>query len=129
MNKNEKDKLISSWIAASNADINSPIYKENNWAIDIFINLPDKNPELLWELIQKIINTEKNENILDNLAAGPIEDLMCNYGEEIIERVKKEAKENVIFKKCIQGVWLDSNDTPVYKQFYEAAGIEPPFNK
>ena len=27
------------------------------------------------------------------------------------------------------GVWLNSNDATVYKQFYEAAGIEPPFKQ
>ena len=129
MNKEEKEKLVAAWIKATKADAKTNAHTDNDWAIDIFIDLPDQNPELLWLLIQNIIKIESDEKLLANLAAGPIEDLMCVYGEEIIERVKEEAKENIIFKKCIQGVWLDSNDTSVYKQFYEAAGIEPPFNK
>jgi len=127
MNKEEKDKLITAWIVANKSDSNSEIYNDNFWAIEEFIDLPDKNPELLWTLIQDIINVENDEALLAKLAAGAIEDLMCSYGEEIIERVEKEAKENKIFKKCLQGVWLKSNDTSAYNQFYEAAGIEPPF--
>ncbi len=129
MNKEEKEKLITAWIKATKAGAKMPTHTDNDWAIDIFIDLPDQNPELLWSLIQDIINIENDENLLANLAAGPIEDLMCVYGEEIIERVKKEAKENIKFKQCIQGVWLDSNDTTAFKQFYEAAGIEPPFKQ
>ena len=129
MNKEEKEKLITTWINANKADSDSQIYNDNFWAIEEFIDLPDKNPELLWSLIQDIINSENDEALLANLAAGPIEDLMCSYGEELIDRVKKEARTNITFKKCIQGVWLNSNDTSVYKMFYEAAGIEPPFKQ
>jgi len=129
MNQSEREKLISAWFVAHEAGAESPIYEENWWAVETLLNLPEENPELLWELILEAIEKEKNEKLLSNLAAGPIEDLMCNYGEEIIDRVEIEAKSNHSFKNCIKDVWLDSNDTPIYKRFYKAAGIEPPFDE
>ena len=129
MNQSEREKLINAWFVAHDVGTESPVYEENWWAIETFFNLREENPELLWELILQAIKMEKNEKSLSNLAAGPIEDLMCSYGESLIDRVEKEVKSNPSFKNCIKNVWLDSNDTPVYKRFYKAAEIEPPFDE
>ena len=129
MNQSEREKLINAWFVAHKAGTETPIYEENWWAIETIINLREENPELLWELILQAIEMEKDEKLLSNLAAGPIEDLMCSYGEQVIDRVEKEAKSNSSFKNCIKDVWLDYNDTPIYKRFYKAAGIEPPFDE
>ena len=101
MNQSERKKLINAWFAASEAGVNTPIHKENWWAVETFINLPEKTPELLWELILEAIEKEKNEKLLSHLAAGPIEDLMCKYGEKVIDRVEIEAKSNLSFKNCM----------------------------
>jgi len=129
MNQSEREKLISAWLIAHEAGTESPIYEENWWAVETFLNLPEEDPELLWELILETINKEKNKKLLSYLAAGPFEDLMCKYGTELIERVEKEASSNPIFKNTMKHVWLESNDTNAFSRFYEAAGIEPPFNE
>ncbi len=129
MNQHKQELLINAWVIAQKAGGDSPLFEKNWWAVEQFLNLPRENPELIWELILKIIEKETDKDLLGMLAAGPIEDLMCEYGEEIIDRVEKEAQSSSLFKNCIQGVWLDSKDTLVWKRFYQIAGIEPPFDE
>lgn len=81
---------------------------------------------LVLKVVKKV--SDGDERLLSNLAAGPLEDLMCSYGEKIIDRVEHEAILNLRFKSCLKGVWLDSKDTSVWRRFYEITGIEPPFD-
>ena len=130
MNEADKESLVNAWVAATKAGPESFVHEKNWWAIEKFMELPNEDPELLWQLILKVVEkaTDGDESLLSNLAAGPLEDLMCSYGEEIIGRVENEAKLNPRFKFCTKGVWLDSKDTSVLKRFYQAAEIEPPFD-
>lgn len=107
------------------------MYEENWWAIETLINLPIEHPELAWSIILRIFEKLAQVNDkegLEVLAAGPLEDLMCKYGEQIIDRIEIEAKKNSVFKECIKGVWLTKEDTSVQKRFYEIAEISP-FNE
>lgn len=62
----------------------------------------------IWQIIlgvagrDEIIDTET----LVYIAAGPLEDLICNVGSEYIDRVEREAKFNRQFGKLLTGVWL-----------------------
>ncbi|NOU21200.1 MAG: hypothetical protein HOO93_05315 [Methyloglobulus sp.] len=131
MDNDEKEKLVNAWITAEKGGSNSSDYKANWWAIETLIKLPDENPELTWEVILRIfhkLEEVKDTRLLEILAAGPIEDLLCSYGQNIIDRVEIEAKNNITFKECIKGVWLTSADTPVQQRFYKIAGVKP-FNE
>ena len=96
------------------------------WAIETLMDLTEEDPEMAWEIILAILEEDSSEKILGNVAAGPLEDLMCVYGEEIMDRIESQAQRDPVFKKCMAGVWLDSRDTLVWRRFYEIAGIEPP---
>ena len=124
----EKEKhLVDAWLTAIRAGGSSSIYEANWWAIEAFMELPSEDPELLWKSILIALEKEDDLKVLGVLAAGPFEDLMCEYGEKIIDRVEEEAKNNPKFIPFMQGVLLSSEDTTVWKRFYELAGIEPPF--
>lgn len=40
-----------------------------------------------------------------NLAAGPLEDLLSDHGAELIEKVETEARRNPSFNLLLGGVW------------------------
>ncbi len=131
MDNHEKENLVSTWITAEKSGSNSPEYETNWWAIETLIKLPNDNPELAWEIILRIfhkLEEVKDARLLEILAAGPIEDLLCSHGQNIIDRIEIEANKNITFKECIKGVRLTSSDTPVQQRFYKIAGVRP-FNE
>jgi hypothetical protein len=129
MNKNERDKLIRSWIFAQKLGINNPGYEKHSWAVDRVINLAIDDPEELWEIIFQILELDNSEQIIKAVGAGPLEDLMVQHGEIFIDRVEKQASKSEVFKSAMCNVWLDNDDTKIYAKFFEIAGIEPPYRK
>jgi len=128
MNTMDSDDISKSWILAAESNQSSNTYKENHWAIELMMDLPETNPEITWEVIEKIYKTTNNPKVLSYLAAGPLESLMCSFGERYLEKVRAEST-NPNFIELMRQVRISSKDTPIYKEFYEIAGIEPPLNE
>jgi hypothetical protein len=125
MNETDKAAFVSAWIASQKAQ---PEEKEQYlWAIDAMFDIPDKTPELAWELILRIYEHDKSPEVLGALTAGPIEDLMEAHGKDFIERVEGMARNDPLFRNIMSNVWLGGTDKSEWKRFYEAAGI-PPFH-
>jgi hypothetical protein len=59
---------------------------------------------------------QKDENVLDNLAAGPLETLLVRHGRDIIDRVENEAKSDPRFKDLLLGVWGNAVDATVWER-------------
>ncbi len=115
-----------SWILAAQSNQSSNTYKENEWAIDRMMDLPDSDPEKAWNVIMEVFTSSKNPKVLSYLAAGPLEQLMCSYGTKYIDGVREFAINNMLFVELMKDVRLSSEDTTVYLDFYKIAGIEPP---
>ncbi len=128
MDQDKIGQTAEAWIAMHIAGTNSPIYENNFWAFEQLDNLIHNNPQMALKVIIKAIEINSSELILSNLGAGPIEDLMCYKGNEVINLIKDEAKRNASFKKALASTWLDSSDTPLLKEFYKIAEVEPPFD-
>lgn len=63
-----------------------------------------EDPNRAWEIIKLINQIEIGDPIWEEsvngaLAAGPIEDLLSNYGEQLINMVEAEAKKDFRIKK------------------------------
>jgi len=127
MDKSNIQSIAEAWSKMHSFEINSTEYEEHFWAFEKIDELIHSNPLEALDVILKIIEINPTERILSNLGAGHIEDLMCYKGEEVINKIKKEAKRNANFKKSLASTWLDSNDSPFMKEFYEIAEVEPPF--
>lgn len=123
----DPSKIASSWIIASESNQSSKIYKDNYWAIEIMVKLPEDDPLLSWEIINRVLDSTDNKKSLDYLAAGPFELLMCSHGEKFLDLLKEKAKISK-FQELMQGVVLTKADTPIWEEFYKLAGIEPPIS-
>ena len=129
MEQSSTQAIAEAWSQMHSFEINSPEYEKYFWAFEQLSELIQNNPLEALEVIFKIIEIDPSEKSLSNLGAGPIEDLMCYKGNEVINKIRTEAKSNVNFKKALASTWLDSKDTSLLKEFYEIAEVEPPFKE
>jgi len=77
----------------------------NFWAYEQLDELVKFAPELAFEVILALLSQTENEDVLENLAAGPFEDLIRIHGKNFIQRIEVEASENSKFKDLLSGVW------------------------
>ena len=71
------------------------------WATEYLLELTQENPKRSWIIIILIINLIESmtdnswkDFIISNLAAGPMEELLSNYGEIIIPLLEEGCKKN-----------------------------------
>jgi len=104
--------LVQDWIAYQKTN------EEKYWdSVDHVMSLTKDDPEKLWSFIKETLNSpECDDRIISNLAAGPLEDLMNEKGEEFIDRVVVEARRSPKFNLLLGGVWESSIDPTVWKQ-------------
>lgn len=108
MNDTELTRLAEGWIAYWSAPENSQERDNLSWVSDQEYDLMEKDPEQVWRLILEILRRNSSNEIQEVLSAGPLEDLLAEYGETVIEKVEAEAKSNPIFAKLLGGVWKNS---------------------
>jgi hypothetical protein len=122
-------ELVKAWIEATEGSENDPGKNSDNWAVQKVIEmwLNDEH-EQLWATIISITNNTESDWVLECLGAGPLEDLLRTYASNYIDRVAEEVKKSKKFKKALSSVWLDEEDTTLYKKIYEIAEVGPPFD-
>jgi len=81
------------------------------WAIDRFMDpmTPDW-AENCWMAILKILQHAPPNEVLEVLAAGPLEDLIGAQGPLFIDRIEKEARCNPAFHALLGGVWQSGTE-------------------
>ncbi len=102
MGKIDKEQVIATWI---NNSMNAHANDEHFWAWELVHDAVDNDPEKGWDLIKDLVEKCPNDNVLADIAAGPLENLMKKYGETFIDRIETFANESEQFRKCLTGVW------------------------
>jgi hypothetical protein len=109
----DEEKLIEGWF----------IYEKNFWAFDAMWSLVGEEPEAAWLIILRLLDRAEGQTIF-NIAAGPLEDLLCGHGLAFIDRIESEARSNEKLRTALTGVWLHEGDA-VYEKFKALmAGLE-----
>ena len=78
---------------------------KNFWAYEKFAYLAKHEPDLAFALVLSTLAATQREEVLDNLAAGPLEDLIRVHGERFIERIEVQAHKDRRFRNLLGGVW------------------------
>lgn len=120
MNDAEKQKLVASWIALHGAG--SSARDENFWAYEKLDDFGRKSPDECWELIHAIRQADGSNEILANLAAGPLEDLLVDHGHRYIDEVERLARTDAQFRKMLGGVWKNAIADDVWVRVQRVAG-------
>jgi hypothetical protein len=66
------------------------------------------SPDECLQIIVEILKQDNSDLICQNLAAGPLEDLLAAHGELLLEEIKKQAKADNDFSKLLGGVWQNN---------------------
>ncbi|MDQ1835158.1 DUF6869 domain-containing protein [Massilia scottii] len=104
-------ELIHGYIARYSHQVNmteDKIFEKadtNFSAYEKFDELVKFAPEIAFEVILALLSQTENEDVLENLAAGPMEDLVRLHGKEFIQRFEVKASENSKFRELLSGVW------------------------
>jgi len=128
MGEEELEEIVNAWIAAQEAheaEKDGPEYEKNEWAVHEVIDwslAECGNPELLWRFILKTYKHDFSEYIAGMLAAGPVEDLLSNYGPDYIARVEELAQKDGRFKWLLGGVWRLGMTDEVWQRLRSARG-------
>jgi hypothetical protein len=124
MKKEEVDSLASAYIAHYSQqhiwDKDLVLRKRDNsateWAPDKVTDLTLDAPEELWDIILEILKRDPPTEVIEVLAAGPLEDYLAQLGERVIGKVETQAAENPRFRSLLGGVWRNSMSEGVWKR-------------
>lgn len=119
MAETDIEELVSRWMAFQQAFIahpDAPVSPELDEASDEVLHMPFDAPEKTWRFIEAVIARSSDERILGILAAGPIEDLLSQHGEEFVDRVEVLARRNQKFCSLLQGVWRGTMSDEVWER-------------
>jgi hypothetical protein len=72
------------------------------------------DPEEAWKVILSIWFLDQSQATMQNLSAGPIEDLLSQHGEKMISHLESEAKRDPSFAKLRGGVWRNRMSDEVW---------------
>jgi hypothetical protein len=115
------EHLSQEWIKAEARDTDSSNY--NHWAVDYVIDLPlEGKYDELWNFIRCTYTKEISDKVIEVLAAGPVEDLLANAGENYIEQIGTLSRKDPKFKDLLGGVWQNSMSDSLWGKFCEIRG-------
>ncbi|HZH30488.1 MAG TPA: hypothetical protein VEY11_06970 [Pyrinomonadaceae bacterium] len=113
--------VVDAWIAATEAERGTPEEQSNWWAISEVINWQlEGEAELLWRLVLAAYRRELSDKVLASLAAGPLEDLLSDFGPAYIDRVEELARKDPRFNWLLGGVWRLSMTDEVWARVQAA---------
>ena len=129
MSPTEKTQLVATWIrhhstpAVTNHDGSFPEPNEETiWAFEKLDDLCRNNPRLCWECVLAIHHSPHDDLVTSCLAAGPLEDLLVNFGTEIITQVETQAATDPNFKFLLGGVWRNSISSDIWVRLEACRG-------
>ena len=99
------NEVAKGWVERWAYEVGDPKRDEFEWVDEFEYVATHEIPEVGFKLILEILELEPSNHLIKMLAAGPLEDLLTNHGEKIIEKVESEAKSNDKFALLLSGVW------------------------
>ncbi|WNL45655.1 hypothetical protein RKE25_19930 [Dyella sp. BiH032] len=112
--------LVSAWLALQHAPQGSADYESLFWAFEEVCELCRSSPDEAWSFIGAAWLADQSKVVAENLSAGPLEDLLANYGESVIDRVEAEASANPTFAFLLGGVWRNEIKEAVWTRVVAA---------
>ena len=103
--KHTRQETADAWIRMTKAGSGSQVYEDNFWAFEALYDLVSEDPEEAWPMILEILRLDQSPSVMENLSAGPLEDLLAKHGPAFIDRVEAEAARDQAFATLLGGVW------------------------
>ena len=94
-----RQELLGEWFAEWTSD--PPVYGQ---ATEFLAELISKDPGRAWAFILELVAHAPNDDALDWIGAGPLEDLLCDHGPAFIDRVEELAAKDQRFRSALASV-------------------------
>jgi hypothetical protein len=122
MEPNERKAMAEAYVSHYSAphvwDKDVALLKRDNsateWAIEAVFDITYEQPAELWDFILEVLSRNPPNEVLEVLAAGPLEDYLAKCGETVIARVEEKAKADPAFRSLLGGVWKNSMSAEVW---------------
>ena len=124
MNSSLQD-LAARWVAAQARESGAD---EGELPLIFAVQDLTTQPERLWEFILAAEPLCNGPHARGMLAAGPLEDLIQDFGSAYIDRIESQARRSRTFAELLTGVWIPTGTDPVTVR-YLALGcdqVRPP---
>ena len=99
------DDLARAYIEFAHAESKSPEWYALFWAWKRMHYLVKYLPQKVWNIILLIWSMDPSATIIQELSAGPLEDLLAQHGDGVIGLVEAETQRDPTFAKLLGGVW------------------------
>lgn len=116
-NEPEIDNIVEGWVKYTSLDSKSPFRAHYEWADDAVLDLILADAKKGFEIVKALLDQADNEWLIANIAAGPLETLLSNHGETIIDAVERESLSNEKFRHLLGGVWRCGMSDEVWQRF------------
>ncbi len=74
-------------------------------------------PKQQWDIILELIDkASDSENVLQTIAAGPLEGYLGKFGDSVITAVGSHAASNPKFARVLSGVWQHGMSDSVWER-------------
>jgi hypothetical protein len=84
------------------------------------IIIRDRSFDLIVEFINQVLERRSTEEVMDNLAAGPVETMLFHGQEVALNLIVEEAQRNRLFKQMLGGVWKNNLPDELWERFLQA---------
>jgi len=87
---------------------------EDFWAYKQVDDIVRKNPQAGWRITRRLIDLARDGAALAYVAAGPLEDMMNWWGNELREEIEQEARRNRRFLEALSMIRVHEGKETAY---------------
>lgn len=114
------EDIASAFITFAEAEKDSEAYEANAWAYDQLSRMSFDQPQKAWHIILDVLSKKPTSDVIELLAAGPLEDLLVENGGLVIDDIERCAKSDSKVAMLLGGVWQSEMDLGLWKRIEKA---------
>lgn len=121
LNDEDLRDLVDTWIRVQEYEIGTEEHNRESWAIEEEMDLA-QNSILLWKFILLAYKKPMSARAESIFAAGPLETIISDYGEQYIQEIEKLARTDLRFKDLLGGVWKSHTPDHIWERVQAVRG-------
>jgi len=96
----------------------------DDWALNEMTRCAEEEPQRAFDIILDLIRRGPSKEVLGQIGAGPLEELISANGREIIDRLEAEAVRNPDLADLLNGVYRLDTPDDVWRRVVKISGRE-----
>ena len=108
----ETDRLIAAYLHSYRTG-----RCEDAWAEDEIARLVRTRPAMAWPIVRQLVHDAPDDSTRFYVAAGPLEDIVKEFGNELWNEIECEARQNRRFLEALSGIYLDISYGSIYERW------------